>query len=60
MKPVTETALLLVVVIVFASLGMAAHFWTDSPLTALALYGAPMVAGFACGRITGMVARASA
>lgn len=60
MNPVQETVLLLVVVIAFASLAMAAHFWPDTPLNTLALIGAPLVAGLACGRITRIVRSATA
>lgn len=59
MTPVTETVLLLVVVLAFASLAMAAHFWPDTPLNTLAMLGAPLVAGLACGRITRIVRRAT-
>jgi hypothetical protein len=60
LNQVLETVLLLVIVIVFTSLAMAARCWADSPLNDLTLYGAPMVAGLACGRITRIVRRATA
>lgn len=59
MNPVIETALLLAMITVFTSLAMAAHYWTDSLATTFTLYGAPCVAGFCCGRVTAIVARAS-
>ena len=60
MSPRLETVLLLVVVTLFTSLAMAAHYWEYALVTTLVIYGAPCVAGFACGRITAIVWNATA
>lgn len=59
MKPVNETALLLVVVIAGAVLSTAAWQWPGS-WGIVATYGGALVAGMAAGRVTGIVRRATA